>query len=282
MKFNLFLINLMLLLLAVAIGYWVFEAKPIVAADQTLPIVDLSDKIDNAKTTLTMVPSRRLGDLSILSDRTLFRPERNETFEVPGDEEVHAASDRPDDVSMELIGIGSVGKKRAAVILIQERRRRRSKRSRKDKQKSDSALNAVQHVYQVDDEVEDTGFIVEEITSTQVRLMRDNEEKILELATGDDASKRRVKKAMIDKRRKERQHEAARKRDEDKNKKHEASSPPPPPPPPPMPGGGPTPKKSPGDNASDDSEAARREKMKERLRELVKRRKERAKERGED
>jgi len=203
----------------------------------------------------------------ILWEKFLFSPQRSEGVDIS--EPDTSEKDR-NKVDMELVGIGSMGSKSAAIIFVTSQGRSKKENKR--------------HVYVKGSQVEDTGYTVDKIGLQEVTLIRANgeEERVLRIHRQDDASQGRSKTAAkhAAQARQSREKEA----EEEKEEKESAPKPPPPPPAPqPGPSGGPS-----GEDASrsqrSQEQEERLEERKERLkklREIMKKRRERIKEKRE-
>jgi len=119
------------------------------------------------------------------------------------------------------------------VILVEEvRTTTRGRRATRRSAASPAEKKPTRHIYRLGQSVEKTGYTVKEIEMTRVVLAKGDEERVLELESGDAGSEKRVKSAVAaaDK---ARAAAPARK----STKTDSASTAPAPPPPPPMPTG---------------------------------------------
>ncbi len=164
----------------------------------------------------------RKGDKDVLWEKTLFTPDRSEivdeTQSEDDDQEETERSSKYGD--MELIGIGKINKRQAAIILVRERRRRGGGQ--------EPTGGGKKNVYRVDDPIQDTGYTLARIDKAEVEIKRNNESRILALEYGDASKQRRAAAAANDRQQRQvTQQQGAQ--DDDTPK------PPPPPPPPPAP-----------------------------------------------
>ena len=163
----------------------------------------------------------RKGDKDVLWEKTLFTPDRTEIVDETqsDDQEEPERSSKYGD--MELIGIGKINKRQAAIILVRERRRRGG---------AQTTGGGKKNVYRVDDPIQDTGYTLARIDKAEVEITRNNESRILALEYGDASKQRRAAAAANDRQqRQETQQQASTQKDD-------SPKPPPPPPPPPAPG----------------------------------------------
>lgn len=252
------LINLSLVAAALAVTQWVTHLEPASEGDA---------EIRNSRAgrrTPPRQPGRKFEredsdtetDLSVqefdeLWERTLFRPERTEDVPKPEDEEGEEKEPEPT-VDMELIGIGIIADKKAAIILVKPKAApRRPARSRTPTSAARGAKEPApsgpdkpkQRVYKVGQEIEDTGYEVKEITIDEVTLVRGDEERILKLEAGDEQSKNRRELAAKESEKpkeapaEEKPPEATAEKPAGEEKKEASTPPPPPPPPVALPGG---------------------------------------------
>lgn len=213
----------------------------------------------------------RDSDVTSLWQDTLFNPDRTEAVDNEGEGEEDPKPPPPSD--MELIGIGVINKDAAALILLRQSRptsRRRVGRpptsvagaATEKPTQTDEERNPKRHVFRKGDEVADTGWVVEEIELASVTLRRNEEERVLELDTGDSASTGRNTAAAAESARalattapKPTPKPAAT--PPETPKRTPTRTPPPPPPPPPGAGGAGGPP-IPGGDAQSKSERIRR------------------------
>lgn len=182
----------------------------------------------------------RLGqdELDDLWKNTLFRPERTEEVADPDAEE--AEEKAPDQVQLELIGVGKIGEKPVAIILEKTpaRRaiRRRIRRPGAPEEEEEEPPAKTQHIYREGAEVGDTGYTVSRIDFSEVLLVRGDEELTLKLEAGDDQSQGRRDRAVATAKAKEAEQAAEDAKEEKTKQAAVAASPgsPPPPPPPPV------------------------------------------------
>jgi hypothetical protein len=203
------------------------------------------------------IADSRLGadELDDLWKNTLFRPERTEEVADPDAEETEEKA--PDQVQLELIGVGKIGDKPVAIILektpVRRAIRRRIRRPGAPEVEEEESPAKTQHIYREGAEVGDTGYTVSRIDFNEVLLVRGDEELTLKLEAGDDQSQGRRDRAVASAKAREAE-QAAEEAKEEKARETAASaspgSPPPPPPPPvaapsvPAPEGGKTPPKT--------------------------------------
>jgi len=221
------LLNIGLALGAVSLTLWALQPSVPPELPQP-PVVDEDAGGEAVVKTAVQIPYR-LGEQThdVLWEKTLFSPGRKEaSVDAAG---AAAGVEAVPEVDLELIGIGVVGKESAAVILIKGRMRGPA-RGRADGQEGPRT----QHVYRLDQMIEETGWKVAAIGLNGVTLRRGEEEKVLEMKTGDADSAARVTAASLAARDTEKAAEAPK----PVPAKVEAAvvqPPPPPPPPPPMP-----------------------------------------------
>ncbi len=188
-----------------------------------------------------------LGEADTLWKDSLFRPDRTEDIVT----EATAPSATPNAaVQFELIGVGLIADKSAAIILVKSNRPRTTSptsRGRGSRPLPSAPPERKRHVYRLGDEIADTGYVLKEIKLTEVTVARGDQTQVLKLERGDASSKKRKEDAARE--------EAARKRKAAATAKSSGNRtgtaaapglPPPPPPPPPAavpggPGGPPTP-----------------------------------------
>jgi hypothetical protein len=164
------------------------------------------------------------AELAMLHEQTLFNPDRTEALDLRSDEKAsdEKASDEKAPMDMELIGIGTVGEKSAAVILT---------RTAPGRSRSNETTRS-KHVYMLGQSVADTGYVIESISMREVILVKGDEERTLRLETTDATSEKRNMAAA------EQAKEAVAKMNSETvetAKKDKGATPPPPPPPPPVP-----------------------------------------------
>jgi hypothetical protein len=185
------------------------------------------------------------AELDELWQKSLFCPARTE--EINEDTGAPATA-QPQAIEFELVGIGVIGDKSAAIILTQQARvaspvvRSAAARgtgstrgSGKDKGGPTPAPEPTKHVYVAGQAIGDTGYTVKEIKPTEVVLTKGAEERILKVERGDNASEQRSKVAVDDETRR-RAEIAAKEPPKPPPAATAPGLPPPPPPPPPVPG----------------------------------------------
>lgn len=168
------------------------------------------------------VVALRKSEKDVLWQETLFDPDRR--FEEKGTDPPPPPTPGPTQKvgDMELIGIGKIGERQAAIILVTARRGR----GRNDE------AGAKRNIYRVDDEVQDTGYKLVRIENDEVELKSNNRTEILALNIGDAASARRSQQAV-----REAQQERLKTQQQAVAQEDPPSATPPrPPPPPPAPG----------------------------------------------
>jgi hypothetical protein len=218
------LLNVILAVAGVYAVSWMLGQKPAerweLPKTRTLP-ASAPRAADRPGPAGNLDPARQIP-LDDLWKHSLFRPDRTEV--VGDDEEADEQADSNQPQDMELIGIGIIGKESAAVILVRATTtRRRNVRTPQPEPKKQT-----RHVYRLGQTIAETGYVLKEITLTQVTLVRGADERILELEHGDRGSQQRSAQA-----------EAAEKKAKEAspsktNGKTATKLTPPPPPPPPM------------------------------------------------
>mgnify|MGYP006273665367 CR=1 FL=1 len=229
------LINLGLAVLVAGGTMALREHRPETRWEEVAPF-DIQPTTETPANAAAQVPPFRavaLGEeeKSILWEKTLFHPRRTDevpTVEGPPDDDAPTTPQR--NLDMELIGIGKMGDRQAAIILVKASRRRTDQPS------------GTRNVYRLGDDIQDTGYTLVNIQTSDVELKRGDESRILALNSGDTPSERRAQAAAQDAAQRTRSQRAK-------------SSPPPPPPPPPVPGG------AGADKNESPEEAERREKI---------------------
>lgn len=161
----------------------------------------------------------RKGDKDVLWEKTLFTPDRTEIVdetksEDDDDQKETERSSKYGD--MELIGIGKINKRQAAIILVRERRRRGG---------GQPTGGGKKNVYRVDDPIQETGYTLARIDKAEVEIKRHEESRILALDSGDSASQNRAAKAAS-----KAQQQRQEMKQQESDKKEKAPEPPPPPP----------------------------------------------------
>ncbi|MFW5803474.1 MAG: hypothetical protein ACOCWJ_06105, partial [Verrucomicrobiota bacterium] len=225
MKHLLLLANLGLLLLVVFAATVIREHNPESRRLQLEPFeADTSESADASPAPTPDMRSVTLSknDRNILWEKTLFNPERSEIVDkTQSDDEEQEEPERSAKYGeMELIGIGKINKRHAAIILVRERRRRGR----------EATGGGKKNVYRVDDTIKNTGYTLVRIDKAEVEIKKGNESRILALEYGDASKQRRAEAAANDQQqRQQTQHQASTQKDD-------SSKPPPPPPPPPAPG----------------------------------------------
>jgi hypothetical protein len=198
--------------------------------------------------------------------KNLFVPERGPRTIEPGEE-----PEEPEEVQdLELTGIGRIGDQEAAIIVVG--RPRRVVRGRGGRRPPPAATGGKKRIYEVGDEIDDTGYRLEKIIYSREEgtcevLLSDSRggERVLRMETDDTASVARAEKAVV----------AAREQQATVNVREPARDASSPPPPPPAPGGEggepptpPTPTLTTGDLGDDEkpskpvSEMTRQERLK--------------------
>ncbi len=170
-------------------------------------------------------------DTNALREKTLFRVDRTENeLSDAHDKKI----DKPKNINFELIGIGKLGPIESAIILISKARSRRTRRSSSGK-KTEPEKRTTKHVYLKGQVVGSSGYILEEINITSVKLLRGTDELILSLDNTDVASAKRSTAAAIADAKKEKPivKPPVKKKKVPVKKTKIALRPPPPPPPPP-------------------------------------------------
>jgi len=197
-----------------------------------------------------------MAEIDSLWRETLFNPRRTE--EIAEENEPAGTAKGPDAFDFELIGIGVIGKRAAAVIWVHRRgvsRARTTPRGRtaavRSRQRSSGKEKAGKdgpRVYKLGDPVEDTGYTVKEIRLNEVVLVRGDETRVLALDRSDEGSTKRSEAAAREEEKREQARKArlaaasgAGRKPQTTRKKPGAPPPPPPPPPAPVPGAGTTP-----------------------------------------
>lgn len=195
------------------------------------------------------MPPIGLGAIDDLWKRSLFRPDRTEDIGASEEVKKEAAAE---EFTLELVGIGRIGDKAAAIIRDTKqrvarptRRTTRTARARTAVARAAQAAQAAAEserkptpVYVVGDEVGATGWVVKQISFDEVIVERNGEEKPLRLDFEDTDSIARNTTAAKEDEKDEADSEA------DKPEKEEEpariavggtiETPPPPPPPPPV------------------------------------------------
>lgn len=118
----------------------------------------------------------------VLWENNLFTPTRREGVDIESDQPVEVRQG----AKMELIGIGSVDGKSAAVIIIHGGRTPRG-------QPGD--IKRVRHLYTPGDMIEDTGYILDKVSLHEAVLTKGTDERILRFETADSASQKRSDEA---------------------------------------------------------------------------------------
>ncbi|NOY80086.1 MAG: hypothetical protein GXP31_03680, partial [Kiritimatiellaeota bacterium] len=179
-----------------------------------------------------------LGETDTLWKDSLFRPDRTE--DLVTDKAAPSAAPNAS-VQFELIGVGVIADKSAAIILVKSNRPRvASRTSRGSRAAPSPAPERKRHVYKLGDEIADTGYVLKEIKLTEVTVVRGDEKQVLKLERGDASSKKRKEEAARDEALRKRKAAATAKSAVRKTKTPATPGMPPPPPPPPpaaMPGG---------------------------------------------
>lgn len=225
MKHLLLLANLGLLLLVIFAAAAIREHNPKSRRLQLEPFeADTRESADTAF--LAPAPDVRTvallkNDRDILWEKTLFNPERTEIVDnTQSDEDDQEERERSAKYGeMELIGIGKINKRQAAIILVRERRRRGR----------DATGGGKKNVYRVDDPIQDTGYTLVRIEKAEVEIKKGNESRILALEYGDASKERRAEAAANDQQQRQQTQQQA------STQKDDSPRPPPPPPPPPAP-----------------------------------------------
>jgi len=183
------------------------EATETVASD---------DKVDESTPPFATIVAP--GDMDVLSDQTLFRPERTETVDS---EEVEIDTDPVDEPAkpdLELIGMASIHGKAAALIRVRtpavtrriplSRAVRSGGRSRGSSRRSTRTITERTQateksgMYRVGQRVEDTGYVVRRISfdDDSVLLTRSGDDPlILRMESDDDGSSSRQKETLAEK-----------------------------------------------------------------------------------
>lgn len=215
------LLSVCLLFASLTATSWLMQRDP--GSVWRLPPADADGQdaadgiLASAAVAASLSPSGGLSQKAIdeLWKRTLFREERTEQISGAQDPEEADEAVPASGVQMELIGVGRIGGKPVAIILVkrasarasgrtktptraglQANRRAKTAAKAAEPQAESSATEGTRHVYKVGDEVEKTGYIVEEILFSEVRLMRGGVELLLSLDAKDSESgNRRTREA---------------------------------------------------------------------------------------
>lgn len=179
------LLNIALLVLAVAVTYLVVEPWAQTTAEGNVSNA-LREAASGPATAAGMAsnnknpraPRAEMPDLHELYTQSLFSPERSEVLGQIEATETAATGT----LNMELIGIGAMGDTAAAVILVHNRQPRRGPHL------GQAEKATTRHVYRLGQQVENTGYIIREISLTEVVLVKGDEERILRLEAADAGS----------------------------------------------------------------------------------------------
>ncbi len=184
------ILNLLLGAVAVAATGWMFLGR-----DAEPPAVEEPPAFEYSEDTLEITGEDDMGiaagltsavgmaDVEKMWQRVLFNPERRERVEL---EPEPPAETSP--VEIELMAIGIVGSRAAAVIVVEEAARtRRSPGQRR----GGTVRERTQNVYSLGDSLGGTGYTIEAINMEEVILIRGDEERILRLDPASESSQQR-------------------------------------------------------------------------------------------
>lgn len=143
----------------------------------------------------------RLGDVSEgLWQNNLFNPQRGPIVEAPGEKQDETAMPSAE---LELTGIGRIGKRQAAIIIVKSAPVRRIRNLRDRRQRG--RPQAETGIYAVDDEIGDTGYRLKEINFDKQAGVRevslvdaDGQTRVLSMETDDPASQARSESAAAE------------------------------------------------------------------------------------
>ena len=183
-----FMLHMILVVAAVAGTFWGWQNFR--QARETVGKVNAQEDVSvssEPETTAGNRTSRRktksFPDKNILWEAFLFSPQRSEGVDITESSTSNKSDHNRKKIDMELVGIGSLGSKSAAIIFVKSRNRNKKENNR--------------HVYVKGAQVEDTGYKVDKITLQEVTLVRANgeEERVLRIHRQDSASQGRSKTA---------------------------------------------------------------------------------------
>ncbi len=246
-----FIVNLALFAAAVAATRAVLQPAP----QPPAPAGNQTPEAQNPRRPASKIPGipprahqalvqTAVREIDSLWKNTLFRPERTE--EVQDGTGKPAAKKPGPEAQFELLGIGKIGERAAAIILVKShtlsrrpyirplylrtRTVNRAHSGRTSRPKAETP-----HVYMLGASIEDTGYVLKKIEPDQVVLAKGDEEKILKLDRGDTGSLKRNEAAAREEKARNQKAAAHKAKPLPRKKTRPVVSPGRPPPPPPAP-----------------------------------------------
>lgn len=195
------LLNVLLALATVAVGFWVSNQDAIGRWRSNRPEITAvplpSTRESRANPAIAPLGFHSAAEMDELWQRTLFRPERTDAQNAAavGNEEPAAAQ-----VPMEFVGMGRFDARAAAIIIVREPkgRQRPARPGAATPSGPRQPVDRRPKVYAVGEEVGSTGYLVKEIHFDNVLLVKGNLERVLTLDAGDDGTRVRTNREIRD------------------------------------------------------------------------------------
>lgn len=183
-----FILNIILATAAVAATTWLFVGEE--PERQITDIEESTGSTQDKAPGYPNVPSPRTRqiekeDVEVLWKKVIFNPNRREGIGL--DTPIESEEERTALNNMELMAVGMMGSRAAAIIRVEAQRTPRSAGRRSGNNTSSGGKN----VYELGEIIENTGYTISEIKMEEVVLNRGDEERVLRLNPSSKSSERR-------------------------------------------------------------------------------------------